>query len=175
MGLRPLICGGLAAGALGVGVVAFGFPHGLGWVVAGMAITGFGMGSAISVASTAILNNVPAHRAGMASSVEEVSYEFGGLLAVAMLGSLSAAMYSAFLPVSADMPALAREGFTQALHAARESGQGEWFALTAAAYDRGYQIVLLVITAVLAMGATILARLLRGRVGSREGAADRVK
>uniref|UniRef100_UPI0020413E18 hypothetical protein n=1 Tax=Enterobacter hormaechei TaxID=158836 RepID=UPI0020413E18 len=28
VGLRPLICGGLAAGALGVGVVAFGFPHG---------------------------------------------------------------------------------------------------------------------------------------------------
>lgn len=175
VGLRPLICGGLAAGALGVGVVAFGFPHGLGWVVAGMAITGFGMGSAISVASTAILNNVPAHRAGMASSVEEVSYEFGGLLAVAMLGSLSAAMYSAFLPVSADMPVLARGGFTQALHVARESGQGEWFALAAAAYDRGYQIVLLVITVVLALGATILARLLRGRVGSREGAADRVK
>lgn len=175
VGLRPLICGGLAAGALGVGVVAFGFPHGLGWVVAGMAITGFGMGSAISVASTAILNNVPAHRAGMASSVEEVSYEFGGLLAVAMLGSLSAAMYGAFLPVSADMPALAREGFSQALHVARESGQGEWFALATAAYDRGYQIVLLVITVVLALGASIIARLLRGRVGSREGAADRVK
>ncbi len=65
--LRPLICGGLAGGALGVGVVAFGFPRP--WLVAGMAITGFGMGSAISVASTAILNNVPAHRAGMASSV----------------------------------------------------------------------------------------------------------
>jgi DHA2 family multidrug resistance protein-like MFS transporter len=50
----------------------------------------------------------------------------------------------------------------------RASGQGEWFALAAAAYDRGYQIVLLVITVVLALGATILARLLRGRVGSRE-------
>ncbi len=38
----------------------------------GMAITGFGMGSAISVASTAILNNVPAHRAGIASSGRSV-------------------------------------------------------------------------------------------------------
>lgn len=175
VGLRPLICGGLAAGAVGVGVVALGFPHGLGWVVAGMAITGFGMGAAISVASTAILNNVPPHRAGMASSVEEVSYEFGGLLAVALLGSLSAAMYGAFLPESADIPAAAREGFTQALHVAREAGQGEWFALAAAAYDRGYQIVLLVISAVLAAGAVIIARLLRGRAGGRDGAADRVK
>ena len=84
-------------------------------------------------------------------------------------------MYAAFLPVSADMPALARECFTQALHVARESGQGEWFALAMAAYDRGYQIVLLVITVVLALGASIIARLLRGRVGSRVGAADRVK
>ncbi|MEG0181930.1 MAG: MFS transporter [Stenotrophomonas sp.] len=175
VGLRPLICGGLAAGAVGVSVVAFGFPHGLGWVVAGMAITGVGMGAAISVASTAILNNVPQHRAGMASSVEEVSYEFGGLLAVAVLGSLSAAMYTAFLPASADMPAMARDGFTQALHMAREGGQGDWFALATAAYDRGYQIVLLVIAAVLAAGAVLILRLLRGRVGGREGAADRVK
>lgn len=175
VGLRPLICGGLAAGALGVGVVAFGFPHGLGWVVAGMAITGFGMGAAISVASTAILNNVPAHRAGMASSVEEVSYEFGGLLAVALLGSLSAALYAAFLPSVADLPMAAREGFTQALHVARERGAGDWFALAAAAYDRGYQIVLLAISAVLAAGALIIARLLRGRVGSAAGADDRVQ
>ncbi|NVJ11686.1 hypothetical protein HUW63_41755, partial [Myxococcus sp. AM001] len=57
-------------------------------------------------------------------SVNGLMMRFGGLLAVAMLGSLSAAMYGAFLPVSADMPALAREGFTQALHVARESGQG---------------------------------------------------
>lgn len=175
VGLRPLICGGLAAGAVGVGVVALGFPHGLGWVVAGMAITGFGMGAAISVASTAILNNAPPHRAGMASSVEEVSYEFGGLLAVALLGSLSAAMYGAFLPESAGIPAAAREGFSQALHVAREAGQGEWFTTATVAYDRGYQIVLLVISAVLAAGAVIIARLLRGRAGGRDGAGDRVK
>ena len=175
VGLRPLISGGLATAAVGVGMVAVGFPHGLGWVVAGMAITGFGMGAAISVASTAILNNVPAHRAGMASSVEEVSYEFGGLLAVAMLGSLSAAMYGAFLPDVADVPAQAREGFNQAVQVARAGGHSEWFALATAAYDRGYQIVLLVITVVLAAGAAIIARLLRGRVGGREGAADRVK
>jgi len=175
VGLRPLICGGLATGAVGVAVVAFGFPHDVGWVVAGMALTGVGMGAAISVASTAILNNVPAHRAGMASSVEEVSYEFGGLLAVALLGSLGAAMYGAFLPDAADMPAAAREGFIQALHLAREGGQGAWFAQAVAAYDRGYQIVLLVIMAVLAAGAAVLARLLRGRVGGRDGAGDRVK
>jgi DHA2 family multidrug resistance protein-like MFS transporter len=84
-------------------------------------------------------------------------------------------MYGAFLPESAGIPAAAREGFTQALHVARETGQGEWFALATAAYDRGYRIVLLVISAVLAAGAVIIARLLRGRAGGRDGAADRVK
>jgi len=73
------------------------------------------------------------------------------------------------------MPAAAREGFSQALHVAREGGQGAWFAQAVAAYDRGYQIVLLVIMAVLAAGAAFLARVLRGRVGGRDGAGDRVK
>ncbi len=111
----------------------------------------------------------------MASSVEEVSYEFGGLLAVAMLGSLSAGDVWR-IPAGLGRHARACTGrLHPALHVARESGQGEWFALATAAYDRGYQIVLLVITVVLALGASIIARLLRGRVGSREGAADRVK
>ena len=126
------------------------------------------------MASAAILNNVPAHRAGMASSVEEVSYEFGGLLAVALLGSLSAALYGAFLPATG-LPDAAREGFVQAVHVARQSGPEAWFAQATAAYDRSYRIVLWVVAAVLAVGAISTGRLLRGRAGSREGAADRVK
>ncbi|WMJ69325.1 MFS transporter [Stenotrophomonas sp. 24(2023)] len=173
VGLRPLISGGLGLGAVGVAMVGLGFADSLGWVVAGMALTGLGMGAAISVASTAILNNVPPHRAGMASSVEEVSYEFGGLLAVALLGSLSAALYAAFLPATADIPAVAREGFTQAALAAQDGGAGTWFGHAAAAYDRAYQIVLLAIAAVLAAGATLIGQLLRGPVGGREGAAVR--
>ncbi|KAF1016992.1 MAG: Antiseptic resistance protein [Stenotrophomonas maltophilia] len=176
VGLRPLIAGGLATGAVGVAMVALGFAHGLGWVIGGMALTGLGMGAAISVASTAILNNVPPYRAGMVSSVEEVSYEFGGLLGVALLGSLSAALYGTFLPATADMPAVAREGFTQAALAARELGalgQGGWFAAASAAFDHGNRIVLLVIAAVLAAGSVLIARLLRGPVGGREGAAVR--
>ena len=42
----------------------------------------------MSVASTAIIGNVPARQAGMASSLEEVSYESEHLLAVALLVSL---------------------------------------------------------------------------------------
>jgi DHA2 family multidrug resistance protein-like MFS transporter len=169
VGLRPLISGGLACGAVGVTVVALGFPHGLGWVIAGMALTGVGMGATISVASTAIIGNAPADRAGMASSVEEVAYEFGGLLAVAILGSLAAALYTAFLPADAALPAAAREGIGQALQLAG-NGAPAWLGDVHAAYDRGYQLVLVVVAAALAIGALITALLLRGVRGGRVGA-----
>ncbi len=174
LGLRPLICGGLATGAGGVAIVAFGFPHGLGWVLGGMALTGMGMGAAISVASTAILNNVPPQRAGMASSVEEVAYEFGGLLAVALLGSLASAIYAASVADVPGLPEAARESFNQALHVARTTDTTRWLSAASAAFDRGYQMVLLVISAMLLLGTVLTARLLRGRAGDREGAADRV-
>lgn len=159
-GLRPLISGGLACGAFGILVVAAGFPHGLHWVITGMAITGLGLGATISVASSAIIGNAPAHRAGMASSVEEVAYEFGGLLAVAVLGSLGAALYTAALGADPAIPDAAREGFVQALKAAGE-GAPTWLTPARAAYDHGYRVVLLSAGAVLALGAATTAWLLR--------------
>ncbi|GLY00447.1 MULTISPECIES: MFS transporter [Actinoplanes] len=87
-GVRPLIAGGLACAVPGVALTMTGLAAGLPVLVAGMALTGAGLGAAMSVASMAIMGNVPAGRAGMASSVQEVSYEFGSLTAVALLGSL---------------------------------------------------------------------------------------
>lgn len=40
-------------------------------------LAGTGIGVLITVASSTIISNVSADRAGMASGVEEVSYEFG--------------------------------------------------------------------------------------------------
>ena len=57
-------------------------------------LAGTGIGVLITVASSTIISNVSADRAGMASGVEEVSYEFGSLIAVALLGSLLGALYS---------------------------------------------------------------------------------
>lgn len=164
VGLRPLISGGLGCGALGVAVVAAGFPYGVAWVIAGMALTGVGMGLTISVASSAIIGNAPAHRAGMASSVEEVAYEFGGLLAVALLGSLGTALYAAALSADPALPAAAREGFMQARALAGEGG-APWMAQARAAYDHGYQVVLGVIAVALAAGALITGVLMRGDSG----------
>ncbi len=68
-------------------LVLLNFATSMPLLVTGLIVTGAGLGAAMSVASSAIMGNVPARRAGMASSVEEVSYEFGGLIAVALLAA----------------------------------------------------------------------------------------
>ena len=71
IGLRRLIAGGLAVGALGMLVAAQALPwhpsglpaahEGLGWLVAGLLLAGLGLGATISVASTAIVERAPPH------------------------------------------------------------------------------------------------------------------
>ncbi|SMO87423.1 MFS transporter [Paracoccus laeviglucosivorans] len=63
------------------------------WLAA-LAVMGFGVGAAMTAASTAIMLSAPEERAGMAASVEEVSYELGGALGIALLGSLMSALYT---------------------------------------------------------------------------------
>lgn len=95
IGLLPIIAGGLALSTVGSALILLTFDTSMGLLVTGLLITGAGLGAAMSVASSAIMGNVPARRAGMASSVEEVSYEFGSLIAVALLGSLLTSVYTA--------------------------------------------------------------------------------
>ncbi|MCO8273150.1 MFS transporter [Actinoplanes sp. TRM 88003] len=158
-GLRPMIAGGLALATGGVVLVAVGLSAGFALLVFGLVVTGAGLGSVMAVASTAIVGNVPARRAGMASSVEEVSYELGSVIAVAMLGSLVTFVYATTVRLPAGAPAAARESLPDA-HA---SGAGNPAILEAAnaAYDTGYLVTMAVIAVVLAAGAAVTARLLR--------------
>jgi DHA2 family multidrug resistance protein-like MFS transporter len=55
---------------------------------------GFGVGAAMTAASAVIMLSAPEEQAGMAASVEEVSFELGGALGIALLGSLMSALYS---------------------------------------------------------------------------------
>ena len=163
IGLRILIAGGLAAASLAVVLATWGVTHGLGWLIAGMVLSGAGVGAAMSVASTAIVGNAPVHRAGMASSVEEVSYEFGSLLAVAFLGSLLSAIYTASVMLPAGAPEAMRDSMGGALALAAQAGADGQAIIDAAsqAFDRGYLTVMYVVAAVLTVGAVITAVLLR--------------
>lgn len=163
VGLLPLITGGLALGAVGTVLVLMNFSTSMGLLVTGLIITGGGLGAAMSVASSAIMGNVPARRAGMASSVEEVSYEFGSLVAVALLGSLLTAVYSATIELPTGVSERARDSLDSALALAGEGAETNSALVTAAseAFDGAYLAVMIVVAAVLAVGALATGVLLR--------------
>jgi DHA2 family multidrug resistance protein-like MFS transporter len=160
VGLRLLIAGGLAVAVVGVAITVLVIDAGLGWMVGGLLITGAGMGAAVSVASSAIIGNVAAERAGMAASVEEVSYELGSLTGVAVIGSLVTAVYTATVTLPSGAPQAARESLPQALAVAQ--GDPVLIAAAHSAYDTAYAVVLVVVAIVLVAGSLATGWLLRG-------------
>lgn len=130
-----------------------------GVLVAGLLVTGAGLGGAMSVASTAIVGNVPARRAGMASSVEEVSYEFGSLTAVALLGSLLTFVYTTTVRLPAGAPEGAHESLSDAL--ATAGGDRAIIEAASSAFGTGFLVTMIILAVVLAVGAAVTGRLLR--------------
>ena len=59
-----------------------------GTVLAGLAILGFGMGSAMSPATDSIMGSVPVSKAGVGSAMNDTTRQIGGALGVAVLGTL---------------------------------------------------------------------------------------
>ena len=85
--------------AAGIGCVVWGGTHEVfPAYLAGLFVTGLGAGFVMSVSSTAIIGAAPASRSGMAAGVEEVSYEFGTLLSIAVTGSVLPMLYKSGLP-----------------------------------------------------------------------------
>nr|WP_198032378.1 MFS transporter [Microbacterium sp. 1.5R] len=165
-GLLALITGGLGFATIGAIVTILGFPTSFGLLVVGLVITGAGMGAAMSVASSAIIGNVPVQRAGMAAAVEEVSYEFGSLTAVALLGSTLSVVFSSTVRLPPGAPAGAREGITEALRLA----EGDTSIITAAssAFDSAYLVVMVIVAVALAVATALSGVLLRTyRPGTR--------
>jgi hypothetical protein len=86
-----------------------------------VAIMGAGMGLVMAPASTAIMNSVPSHQAGAGSAINDTIREVGGALGIAVIGSISAAAYSARLGsalVAAHVPGSAAHIATASVAAA---------------------------------------------------------
>ena len=117
MGGRAIINWGLLLCGLGLLSVIFTFPMPTVYLVLSLVAFGFGAGFAITGASSSIMFNAPAHKAGMAASLEEVSYELGGSFGIALLGSLMTATYTGALQLPADMlvPASVFDSLDEAL------------------------------------------------------------
>ncbi|WP_433333689.1 MFS transporter [Spirillospora sp. CA-294931] len=121
IGARTVLAGGVAVSGIGCLVVLFG-PQPLSYLPVAIAMTliGAGMGS-LAIASAVIMAGAPPEKSGSAAAIEETSYELGGTLGVAVLGSVAAAVYRSGLSTDE----LAARGVTgAAADTARESLAG---------------------------------------------------
>lgn len=129
-------------------------------------LLGFGVGAAMTAASSAMLLHAPADRAGMAASIEEVSYELGGALGIAVLGSLMTAVYSATLNTAdtVTVPELARDSLDGALIAAESLPEAlavPLVSLAQGAFDSAFVTVMIVVAALLGTTAVGIALITR--------------
>ncbi|WP_194861760.1 MFS transporter [Dietzia sp. SYD-A1] len=158
VGLLVLIGGGIAAAAVGsVITVLAAAQDSLALLVVGMVVIGAGLGASMSVASTAIMGNVPPRRAGMAASLEEVSYEFGGLVGVATMGSLLTLVYARAI----ELPAGSQGWGDLPPAAALASRDAQVVAAAGESFDAAFLSVLTAVAAVMVIGAVASAVLLR--------------
>lgn len=99
IGFQTIVAGGFAACVAGALICRWGSAIDNFLVfLAGGILLGAGANFAMSVSSTAIIGAAPPERAGMAGGVEEVSYEFGTLITVAVSGSMLTSLMLSFLP-----------------------------------------------------------------------------
>ncbi len=110
LGNRFVVSAGLALMGLGLldlstARVDSGYPA----LALAVAIMGAGMGLVMAPASSTIMTTVPAHQASAGSAVNDTIREVGGTLGVAIVGSLTAAVYRSRL--SAKLAAHHAPGF----------------------------------------------------------------
>ncbi len=93
IGARTVLAGGLAVAGVGFLLLRLaGDDLGYPVVAVALALLGAGAGS-LTIASAIIMAGTPPEKAGNAAAVEEVSYDLGTVLGVAILGSVAAALY----------------------------------------------------------------------------------
>jgi DHA2 family multidrug resistance protein-like MFS transporter len=94
--LRPafLMAAGMALAAVGFGVLTLvGGGSSLAVVVTGSVLFSLGLAPEFTLATDLMVGTAPPERAGEASGISETSFEFGGALGIAVLGSIGTAVY----------------------------------------------------------------------------------
>jgi hypothetical protein len=159
IGLRPVIAGGLALAAAGMAVLStLGVGSSYGIVLAGFVLTGAGLALSSAPATSAIVASLPQGKQGVASAVNDLSRELGGVLGVAILGSvLNAGYRSGLVEAARGLPgeavARAQESLAAALMVAGQLGGEEGQRLAAAAREAFVSGL----SAALVAGAVVLA------------------
>ncbi|GHH72674.1 MFS transporter [Streptosporangium violaceochromogenes] len=139
----------------------------MGLCFAGM---GFWLAVVLTASSNALMNAVDVERAGQAAAVEETSYELGGGLGIALLGSVTSAAYGRWFPalpgLSDDTWQAARESLSGAVRAAATLPRADGTKVLDAARETfvaGLHLTLTVSTGLLLAGGLVVVFVFRGR------------
>lgn len=165
-GERYMLVGGFVLTALGIAGVALLYQGNVMMQLVCLFVVGFGLGGAITAASTAIMLNAPEEKAGMVAAIEDVAWELGGVLGVTLLGGLMTAVYSHSLVLPANLPAgdLAYDSIDEALRLAGNMGAdsaARLIHLARSAFDQAFIAVLVAAALLTSLSAGILKFALR--------------
>ncbi|RYF59283.1 MAG: MFS transporter, partial [Comamonadaceae bacterium] len=131
-----------------VGLLLTADTHGM-LKMAVLVLLGASVGATITAASNAVMNNAPPAQAGMAASIEEVSYEMGGALGIAVLGSVLTGTYTRTMVVPAHLATStdARDSIDAALLAVESMPRAfgdQLLQLAHTAFDQAFGTVIVV-------------------------------
>ncbi|AUZ49063.1 MFS transporter [Pseudomonas orientalis] len=128
-----------------------------------LALLGLTMGASLTAASSTIMLSAPADKAGMAASLEEVSFELGGAAGVTLAGSLLSAIYaysaSQMIPPWLALNPMIFESLDDALVVAATLAPEDAAMLIGSArsaFDAGFVAVMATCAALLLMAALLV-------------------
>jgi DHA2 family multidrug resistance protein-like MFS transporter len=133
---------------------------------------GLGIGASVTFASSTIMGAAPPERGGMAASIEEVGFELGNSLGVAVFGSVMTVAYAlSFMPPVFPMalPSAVRDSLDEALRLADSLTATQGNALRAAgreAFGHALQAVLAGVALLWASTGIFIVAKRRDRSGS---------
>lgn len=94
--IRPalVVAGGLVLTVIGMSLYSLvNDQSGLAYIVVGSVILSLGICSVVIIGTDIIVGSAPPEKAGAAASISETGVEFGGVLGIAVLGSIGTAVY----------------------------------------------------------------------------------
>ncbi|AQZ60585.1 Antiseptic resistance protein [[Actinomadura] parvosata subsp. kistnae] len=158
IGARTVLAGGLALTGVAF-LLLFVVPGPLGYWTVAVALTLVGLGNgSLAIASATIMSGSPPAKSGSAAAIEETSYELGGALGVAVLGSVAAAAYRSEVTYSGPGAGVVRESLGGALDVAKELGAagGRLAEQATAAFTNSLTLTSGVAALLLAVGALVV-------------------
>lgn len=162
----PIATGLLLTGAgLAIGALT-DVDSGFGFAAAWYAITGLGIGAALSPSMDAVLAVLPPERSGSGTAITMTLRQAGGALGVALLGSLLAQTYTSHLDVTALPPPAAEaahDSIAGAIAVAERTGLPALARDARSAYVDGMSDILLLCSGISLLAAILTIAFMPGR------------